>query len=65
MNTRDLKPKAQRAWLKTILTELNNYNLSDEQVEELLVALADELDQQDGEDGFGTEGWKHTFGLED
>ena len=70
MNMRDLKPEAQRSWLKTILKELalavsDKETISDAVVEEVLVALSDELDQWDSEDAFGTEGWKHTFGLED
>lgn len=32
---------------------------------EILSVVVQELDWLDGEDAFGTEGWKHTFGVED
>jgi hypothetical protein len=31
----------------------------------LLTLIVDKLDDLDGEDYFGTEGWKHQFGIED
>ena len=68
MNSRDLKPAAQRVWLKTILTKLNEQDLNelaDQDVEDILSGLALELDNLDQDDFFGTEGWRHSFGLED
>lgn len=34
-------------------------------VRELLQKIVDQLDELDQEDFFGTEGWKHFFGVED
>ena len=37
----------------------------DKAVREMLQKIVDKLDELDCEDYFGTEGWKHSFGLED
>ena len=67
MEMKDLKPEVQRKILDTTLFELrfNLGNIDNEQVEFILGALADALDELDCEDTFGTEGWKHAFGIED
>jgi hypothetical protein len=39
--------------------------MTEEQAKELLEKIVNKLDELDGEDFFGTEGWKHHFGLED
>lgn len=67
MSTRDLKPEVQRKLLDTTLFELraNLSNIDNEQVEFILGAVADALDELDCEDTFGTEGWRHAFGIED
>ena len=67
MSLTDLKPKVQRSVLLTILNNLVTHNecLSEEDVESLLSILEPELDDLGCNDTFGTEGWKHAFGLED
>lgn len=40
-------------------------NLTEKAAKELLQKLIDKLDELDGEDYFGTEGWRHYLGLED
>jgi hypothetical protein len=32
---------------------------------EILLKIIDQLDEADGMDFFGTEGWRHRFGFED
>jgi hypothetical protein len=39
--------------------------LTGTQAKELLRQIVDKLDELDGEDFFGSEGWKHYFGMED
>lgn len=39
--------------------------LTKEQAKELLKQIIDKLDDLDGEDFFGSEGWKHHLGFED
>ncbi len=39
--------------------------MTEAQAKELLKKIVDKLDELDGEDFFGTEGWKHYFGMED
>jgi hypothetical protein len=44
---------------------MNISKLTNQAVREMLQTIVDKLDELDGEDYFGTEGWKHFFGLED
>lgn len=39
--------------------------LSEQGAKEILKQIIAKLDDLDQEDYFGTEGWRHTFGLED
>jgi hypothetical protein len=39
--------------------------LTDKAAKELLKEIIDQLDELDCDDFFGTEGWRHMFGLED
>jgi hypothetical protein len=39
--------------------------MTEAQAKKMLQMIVDKLDELDGEDYFGTEGWKHFFGLED
>lgn len=39
--------------------------LSEQGAKDLLKQIIAKLDELDEEDCFGTEGWRHTFGLED
>ena len=39
--------------------------LTDSAVRELLEKIMNKLDELDEDDFFGTEGWKHTFEIED
>lgn len=69
MNISNLKIGAQKDLLETILKKLSD-DLKDEEIpdyalESLLQTLVDQLDVLDEEDSFGTEGWKHNFGVED
>jgi hypothetical protein len=43
---------------------MNVDNLNDEACRRILKKLVEELDELDGEDYFGTEGWEHRFGFE-
>lgn len=40
-------------------------NMSGDQAKDILGKLIEALDDLDGEDFFGTEGWKHFMGFED
>lgn len=40
-------------------------NFTQEAKNELLKKIIEELDRLDEDDFFGTEGWKHHFGIED
>ena len=44
---------------------MNINNLTAKAAKEMLQKIVDKLDELDCEDYFGTEGWKHSFGLED
>lgn len=61
-----LKEEAQRDYLKTILENLitEEPDLLAEDVEYLLDHLIQALDVLSEDDGFGTEGWEHRFGIE-
>jgi len=39
--------------------------MTEKQAKELLEKIVIQLDELDEEDYFGTEGWKHRFGLEE
>ena len=39
--------------------------LTEAQAKEFLKEIVNRLDELDGEDFFGTEGWKHYLGIED
>lgn len=39
--------------------------MTEQQAKKMLTLIVDKLDELDCEDYFGTEGWKHQFGLED
>ena len=39
-------------------------NLTEKAAKELLEKLVDKLNELDGEDFFGSEGWRHYLGLE-
>lgn len=40
-------------------------DLTEEQTRNMLSQIVDKLDELDEEDHFGTEGWRHFFGIED
>mgnify|MGYP000979528078 CR=1 FL=1 len=40
-------------------------DMTEEQAKDILTRLIEQLDDLDGEDFFGTEGWKHYMGFED
>lgn len=70
INPSDLKPNVQRVWLKTICKELSELvdvadYLNDDVVQGILETITAHLDELDGYDMFGTEGWRRNFGLED
>jgi len=44
---------------------MNIKKLTQEAKDELLQIIIEKLDELDGEDFFGSEGWKHFFGIED
>ena len=43
---------------------INIKKMTEKQAKELLEKIVDQLNEMDEEDYFGTEGWKHRFGLE-
>lgn len=47
------------------LDKKNIDKLSEQGAKELLLQIIEKLDDCDGDDFFGTEGWQHFFGLED
>lgn len=47
------------------MTEREVDLLSEEGAKEVLRELIHKLDELDEEDFFGTEGWRHRFGMED
>lgn len=59
INITKLTEEAQREFLQVILE-----NLTKEDVEFLLESLVDALNVLDDDDGFGSEGWEHRFGIE-
>jgi hypothetical protein len=66
MNVDFLNDKAVETIFRKLLTEL----LADEYIDidsqrDLLEVLVNALDDGDQMDCFGTEGWKHRYGLED
>lgn len=68
MNTRKLKPDAQKAMLLDLcklISELSDDYLSEEFVEETLANLVANLDAVSQDDHFGTEGWERFFGYDD
>ena len=67
MNVKALKPEYQREMLDRVLAECVSHTqyMSEWSIEWLLFEMVNALDHLDGEDTFGTEGWKHRFGLED
>lgn len=66
MNVDNLTEIAQREHLRTILENLieEEPGLIESDVSFLLESFVDILDSMDDEDAFGTEGWKHRFGIE-
>lgn len=63
MDLLKLKPEAKKEILGKIVKELDH--LDEEQLDEICGVLFKKLDELDGDDFFGTEGWKHYFGVED
>ena len=61
-----LTEEAQREFLQVILENLTKEepDLLKEDVEFLLDTLVDALNTLSEDDGFGTEGWEHRFGIE-
>jgi len=43
---------------------LNIEKMTEEQAKEILKEIIEKLDELDGDDFFGTEGWKHFLGFE-
>jgi hypothetical protein len=66
INIIKLTEEAQREFLQVILENLvkEEPDLLKEDVELLLDSLVDALDTLAEDDGFGTEGWEHRFGIE-
>jgi DNA replication initiation complex subunit (GINS family) len=66
LNVDNLTEIAQREHLRTILENLieEEPGLIESDVSFLLESFVDILDSMDDEDAFGTEGWKHRFGIE-
>lgn len=44
---------------------MNVSKLTASAAKELLQRIVDKLDELDEDDFFGTEGWEHTFGIQD
>ena len=66
MNVENFKPEAQIKILKHIckrIADLDNDWLEGN-AEGLLTAMVEVMDDQDGDDAWGTEGWQHFFGIE-
>lgn len=40
-------------------------DLTESQMRDMLSQIVDKLDELDEDDYFGTEGWRHFFGIED
>lgn len=64
MAINDLKYDAQEEVLQDIMTKLISLEPGYYPVTNLLAAIIDQLDEMDGDDVFGTEGWRHLFGYE-
>lgn len=64
----DLKDEAVERLLQNIMSEfigyISNGNSTDDANRYMLETLISGLDDLDNEDEFGTEGWRHTFGIE-
>lgn len=63
MNIHRLNEEAQKQLFDTITTKISESGPDD--ISHFLEILVDELDSIDQDDAFGTEGWKHHFGVED
>lgn len=59
-----LKDEAQADLLAEIFKGLTKY-AEINSMSYVLEILIEALDNADDEDGFGTEGWRHSFGLDD
>lgn len=58
----DLTIEAQGQLLQSIVDGLASFPGSREDILEMIVEY---LDDADGDDAYGTEGWRHTFGIDD
>lgn len=62
----DMKPEAQVHMLKDLCKKISD--VSDDWLQEnaevLLDAIVTALNEQNGDDAWGTEGWEHFFGYE-
>ena len=66
MNVRDLKPESQIRTLRHICNRIQalENDWLEQTAEELLCAMVAVLDDQECDDVWGTEGWKHFFDVE-
>lgn len=69
MDIENLKVEAKAKYLKDICKQISELEddaltFNEEALEEVLGGLVDALNNTDGEDYFGTEGWKHRFGYD-
>lgn len=47
------------------MMDINIYDMTEKQAKALLDKITSKLDELDGEDYFGSEGWKHYLEIED
>lgn len=62
----DMTWKAKRKLLKSILEGITSFDKQcddEEMTDYILVPILEMLDQGDGDDAWGTEGWQHAFGV--
>lgn len=62
MNVDDLTDEAVERYLGQMCA-IALHKTDPEQKRDLLQALTDQFDLMDSDDGFGTEGWRHRFGI--
>jgi hypothetical protein len=67
MRVEDFSDAAVTAALNKLLAQLLNgiIDMDDQTQRDLLEAITIALDDLDGDDAFGTEGWEHRYGFED
>ena len=62
----EMSPTKQAETLRALcraIAECPDEGVLEDIAEELLTAMMDCMDEQDGDDAYGTEGWQHYFGF--